>query len=64
MSISTDGSVSVRRARRLRPVSAAGRIATASRDGELLCREMLEALPAAVYMIDAAGRKRLLTVRD
>jgi len=35
---------------------AAGRIDTASRDSELLCREVLEALPAAVYTIDAAGR--------
>jgi len=56
MSISTDGSVSVRPARRLRPVPAAGRMDTASRDSELLCREVLEALPAAVYTIDAAGR--------
>ena len=57
MSISTDGSVSMRAARRLRPMPAAGRIDTASRDSELLCREVLEALPAAVYTIDAAGRK-------
>ena len=56
MSISTDGSVSMRAARRLRPMPAAGRIDTASRDSELLCREVLEALPAAVYTIDAAGR--------
>ena len=56
MSISTDGSVSVRPARRLRSLPAAGRIDTASRDSELLCREVLEALPAAVYTIDAEGR--------
>jgi len=56
MSISTDGSVSGRLARRLRPVPAAGRIDTASRDSELLFRELLEALPAAVYTIDAEGR--------
>ena len=46
----------MRAARRLRPMPAAGRIDTASRDSELLCREVLEALPAAVYTIDAAGR--------
>ncbi len=56
MSISTDGSVSGRPARRLRPMPAAGRIDTALRDSELLCREVLEALPAAVYTIDAEGR--------
>jgi hypothetical protein len=41
MSISTDGSVSVLPARRVRRVPAAGRIDTTSRDGEL--RELLEA---------------------
>jgi PAS domain S-box-containing protein len=56
VSISTDGSVSGRPARRLRPMPAAGRIDTALRDSELLCREVLEALPAAVYTIDAEGR--------
>jgi two-component system, chemotaxis family, CheB/CheR fusion protein len=35
---------------------AAGRIDTASRDSELLFRELLEALPAAVYTIDTEGR--------
>ncbi len=56
MSISTDGSVSVRRARRLRPVAFAGPIDTASRDTELPARQVLELLPAAVYTIDAQGR--------
>ena len=56
MSISTDGSVSVRPTRRLRSLPAAGRIDTASRDSELQFRQLLEALPAAVYTIDAAGR--------
>jgi PAS domain S-box-containing protein len=56
VSISTDGSVSVRPARRLRPVPAAGRIDTASRDCEPQFRQLLEALPAAVYTIDAEGR--------
>jgi hypothetical protein len=56
VSVSTDGSVSVRLARRLRPVPAAGRIETESRDSGLPAREVLEALPAAVYTIDAAGR--------
>jgi PAS domain S-box-containing protein len=56
VSISTDGSVSVRPARRLRPVPAAGRIDTASRDSEPQFRQLLEALPAAVYTIDAEGR--------
>ena len=55
MTISTDGSVSARPARRLRPVPA-GRIDTASRDSELPAREVLELLPVAVYTIDAAGR--------
>ena len=35
---------------------AARRIDTASRDSELQFRELLEALPAAVYTIDAEGR--------
>ncbi|MDQ6869105.1 MAG: PAS domain-containing protein [Pseudomonadota bacterium] len=35
---------------------AAGRIDTASRDSELQFRQLLEALPAAVYTIDAEGR--------
>ena len=53
MSISTDGSVAVRPARRrLRPVPAAGRVDTAIRDS----REVLELLPAAVYTIDVDGR--------
>jgi PAS domain S-box-containing protein len=56
VSISTDGSVSVRPTRRLRSLPAAGRIDTASRDSELQFRQLLEALPAAVYTIDAAGR--------
>jgi PAS domain S-box-containing protein len=56
MSISTDGSVSVRPARALRPLRAARRIDTALRDNELQFRELLEALPAAVYTIDADGR--------
>src|ERR1700738_1604318 len=56
VSVSTDGSVSARLARRLRPVPAAGRIETESRDSGLPAREVLEALPAAVYTIDAAGR--------
>jgi PAS domain S-box-containing protein len=46
----------MRSARRLRPVPAAGRIDTASRDSELQFRQLLEALPAAVYTIDAEGR--------
>ena len=56
MSISTDGSVSVRPARARRPLTAARRIDTALRDNELQFRELLEALPAAVYTIDADGR--------
>ncbi|HEY8033065.1 MAG TPA: PAS domain S-box protein [Methylocella sp.] len=56
MSIASDLSVSVRPARRVRPVPASGRGDTASRGSELQCRELLEALPAAVYTIDAAGR--------
>src|ERR1700731_1076346 len=56
MSISTDGSGSARPARRLRPVPAAGSIGPASGDSELQFRELLEALPAAVYTIDAEGR--------
>lgn len=56
MSIASDLLVSVRPARRGRPVPAAGRDDTASRGSELRCRELLEALPAAVYTIDAAGR--------
>src|ERR1700731_310932 len=56
VSVSTDGSVSVRLARRLRPVPAAGRIESESRDCGLPAREVLEALPAAVYTIDAEGR--------
>jgi PAS domain S-box-containing protein len=60
VSISTDGLVlmrpMMRPARRLRPVPAAGRIDMASRDGELLSREVLELLPVAVYTIDAEGR--------
>jgi len=46
----------VRPAKGLRPVPAAGRTDTASRDGEPLFRQLLELLPAAVYTIDAAGR--------
>ena len=56
MSISTDASVLARPARRVRPVPAAGRLDTASRGSELQGREVLEALPAAVYTIDAEGR--------
>ncbi len=56
MSISTDGSVSVGPARARRPLTAARRIDTASRDSELQLRQLLEALPAAVYTIDAEGR--------
>jgi PAS domain S-box-containing protein len=56
VSISTDGPVSLRPARRLRPLPAAGRIDPASRDSELQFRQLLEALPAAVYTIDAEGR--------
>src|SRR5580704_8832411 len=52
----TDGSVSARPVRRLRPVPAAGRIDTALRDSKPQFRELLEALPAAVYTIDAEGR--------
>ena len=46
----------MRPARRLPPVPAATRIDTASRDSELQLRQLLEALPAAVYTIDAEGR--------
>ena len=58
MSISTDGLVLMRPMMRpaRRPVPAAKRIDMASRDGELLSREVLELLPVAVYTIDAAGR--------
>jgi PAS domain S-box-containing protein len=56
VSISADGSVSVRPARRLRRVPAAGRIDTALRASEPQFRQLLEALPAAVYTIDAEGR--------
>ena len=56
MSISTDGSVSMRAARRLRPVPAAWRVDTASRDSGTSFRQLLEALPAAVYTTDADGR--------
>jgi PAS domain S-box-containing protein len=60
VSISTDGLVlmrpMMRPARRLPPVPAATRIDTALRDNELQFRELLEALPAAVYTIDAEGR--------
>jgi PAS domain S-box-containing protein len=57
MSLSTEGFDSARPARRrLRPMPAARRVDAASRDSELLCREVLDALPAAVYTIDAAGR--------
>ncbi len=56
MSISTDGSVSVRPTRRFRPVPAVGRIDVASPASEPQFRQLLEALPAAVYTIDAAGR--------
>jgi PAS domain S-box-containing protein len=52
----SDVSVSARPAKRLRPVPAARAIDTAPRDSELLSREVLEALPAAVYTIDRAGR--------
>src|SRR6202048_2081166 len=52
----TDGSVSARPVRRLRPVPAAGCIDTALRASEPQFRQLLEALPAAVYTIDAAGR--------
>src|SRR5580704_11948014 len=52
----TDGSVSARPVRRLRPVPAAGRIDTALRDSKPQFRQLLEALPAAVYTTDAAGR--------
>jgi PAS domain-containing protein len=55
VSISTDGSVSVRRVRALRPMPAAGRIDTPLRSGPQF-RQLLEALPAAVYTIDAEGR--------
>ena len=43
-------------ARARRPLTAARRIDTASRDSELQLRQLLEALPAAVYTIDAEGR--------
>ena len=56
MSISADGSVSVRPVRALRPMPAAGRIDTALRASEPQFRQLLEALPAAVYTIDAEGR--------
>jgi PAS domain-containing protein len=56
VSISADGSVSVRPVRAQRPMPAARRIATASGDSEPQFRELLEALPAAVYTIDAEGR--------
>jgi PAS domain S-box-containing protein len=60
VSISTDGLVlmrpMMRPARRLPPVPAATGIDTALRDNELQFRELLEALPAAVYTIDAEGR--------
>ena len=56
MSISADGSVSVRPVRALRPIPAAGRIDTALRASEPQFRQLLEALPAAVYTIDAEGR--------
>jgi PAS domain S-box-containing protein len=56
VSISTNGSVSVRPARRLRPVPAAERIDTALRASEPQFRQLLEALPAAVYTTDAEGR--------
>src|SRR6202048_4703285 len=52
----TDGSVSARPVRRLRPVPAAGCIDTALRASEPQFRQLLEALPAAVYTIDAEGR--------
>jgi len=56
MSISIEGSGSVRPARGLRSLPAAARIDAALRDSELRFRELLEALPAAVYTIDAEGR--------
>ena len=56
MSVANDGSVSARPARRLRSLPAAARIDAALRDNELQFRELLEALPAAVYTIDAEGR--------
>ena len=56
MSISADGSISVRPVRALRPMPAAGRIDTALRASEPQFRQLLEALPAAVYTIDAEGR--------
>jgi PAS domain-containing protein len=56
VSISTEGSGSVLPARGLRPMPAAGRIDTALRASEPQFRQLLEALPAAVYTIDAAGR--------
>jgi PAS domain S-box-containing protein len=56
VSISADGSVSVRPVRALRPMPAAGRIDTALRASEPQFRQLLEALPAAVYTIDAEGR--------
>jgi PAS domain S-box-containing protein len=56
VSISADGSVSVRSVRAQRPMPAAGRIDTALRASEPQFRQLLEALPAAVYTIDAEGR--------
>ena len=56
MSISADGSVSVRPVRAQRPMPAVGRIDTTLRASEPQFRQLLEALPAAVYTIDAAGR--------
>jgi PAS domain S-box-containing protein len=56
VSISADGSVSVRPVRALRPMPVGGRIDTALCASEPQFRELLEALPAAVYTIDAEGR--------
>jgi hypothetical protein len=50
----------MRPARRLRPVPAAGRIDKASSASEPQFRQLLEALPAAVYSIDAEDALRLI----
>jgi PAS domain S-box-containing protein len=56
MSLSAEGTGSMRPAGLRRLFRAAGRTDTAVRDSELLFRELFEALPAAVYMTDPAGR--------
>jgi PAS domain S-box-containing protein len=60
VSLSSEGADSVRPASALRPMPAAERTETARRDIEWQfvppADEVLEALPAAVYTIDAAGR--------